>query len=127
MTTRKQEKRRRKRLVHGVPVSDAPQRSAREPRPKPTRPDRRPGGRGTRARRSVPEPSLKRSFRKALLLLGGFFVLMYVLVARNQNRSLLPFVIEGVPVVILAGFMDYYLSKYMWRRFGQAQQAGTRK
>ena len=113
MATKKQQKRRRKRFVHGAPER-APQPTkarAREERPAKAR-----SGRSRFAgQRQFPEPSLRRSIRRAGLVLISLVAIFYLLIDQGKH----PFaaaVAQALPAALLFVPFDYFFGRFMYRR-----------
>jgi hypothetical protein len=123
MPTRKQVKRRRKRLVHGVPER-APQQG--QPAGKSERSSRASrsstsGGKRRFGPRALPVPSWQRSAKRASLLLA-VLVVFYLFTAKN--KSLVPALLaSAVPAAVFVVF-DYYLSRFLYQRMARRSGGG---
>ena len=132
MPTRKQQKRRHKRLVHGS--YDAPMAPEERERRQSERDARRAeraeqqavaakassrSSRG-RTRRQVPEPSWYRSARKGALVLAALTAFFFLAVSK-QDRTVGAYVTTAVIMTGVFIPFDYLMSRFMWRKFGAGQ------
>ena len=125
MPTRKQQKRRRKRFVHGAPerapLPAGSERAEKAPPRAAKRPDRRSRTVSTRAGRKIPEPSLKRSARKA----AGLFVLMtvafWLIDARRHTVSV--YALQSLVPALLFVPLSYYFDRFFHNRLTARQSA----
>jgi len=128
MPTRKQQKRRAKRIVHGTPATGAPneRRPARERAPRAQAPPakgRRGRGLGLRGgQRALPEPSWQRSFKRALIFLPVIIGLFYV---AADDRSVNAIVLPAVLATALFVPVDFWTAR-MTQRLVQKRSGGTR-
>lgn len=112
MTKRRKERERRRRLAH----AEAVPREEREPRP-----ERAPakGTRGSNApvrRKSVPQPSLQRSIKRAALVFVVLTALIYAV--DHGKHSIGADALQASLGAIFFVPFDYLLTRIMYRRLG---------
>jgi hypothetical protein len=133
MATKKQQKRRHKRMVHEgydhAPPAAAPSR--REAVARDAQPDRGGRRRAAPARaprgRAIPEPSLLRSARRGLFVYATLWLALGsgILGGKQEWASAL---IAALPAALLFIPFDYFLGGFMYRRFARrAAQAQAPK
>src|SRR4051812_38319200 len=128
MPTRKQQKRRHKRLVHGS--YDAPmapeererrdsERDARRAEREQQQAEAAKRNRSTRGRgrRQVPEPSWIRSGRKGAIVLAALTAFFFLAI-NEKDRTIGAYVTTAVIMTCVFVPFDYLMSRFMWRKFG---------
>jgi hypothetical protein len=116
VANRKQQKRRAKRIRMGVPEDvtgpvaprERPERAAKTAAPK-------------RRGRSVPVPSLRRSIKRGLIFIGLATAGLYLL--GGSNHPFLPLLLQAVVIMLFFIPFDYYLARFMYRKFGDGAKA----
>ena len=118
MANRKQQKRRAKRLRMGLPEDAA---GPSEPRER--SPERSPKG-SVRPRRGrqVPVPSLRRSIKRGVLFIGIVTAGLYLL--GGSKHPFLPLLLQAVVIMLFFIPFDYYLGRFMYRKFGGGAPGG---
>ena len=124
MATKKQQKRRHKRMVHG-----APERTGQPAKPRPERPEKpaakRPA-RSSRGGRSVPEPSWQRSIKRALLIVYLPLAVLFSLGIFGGTRSLPEGLIGAAPAALFFIPFDYYFGRMLYNRMAKRAAAAKK-
>jgi hypothetical protein len=118
VANRKQQKRRAKRIRMGIPEdatgpsepSDRPVRAAKSAPP-------------ARRGRSVPVPSLRRSIKRGVIFIGLVTAALYLL--GGSKHPFLPLLLQAVVIMLFFIPFDYYLGRFMYRKFGGGAGGGA--
>jgi hypothetical protein len=126
MATRKQQKRRAKRMVHGTPIDE--ERSERTPArtraPRAQAPPAKGRGRGLGLRagqRALPEPSWQRSLKRAAIFLPVIIGLFYI---ASEERTVATIAIPALLATALFVPVDFWTAKMTQR---MVQKRGAKR
>jgi hypothetical protein len=112
VSKRRKERERRRRLAHAEVVP----REEREPRPERTPAKRTRGGGSATRRKTVPQPSIQRSIKRAALVLVVLTALIYA-VDHGKHSIGADALQASIGAVFFVPF-DFLLTRIMYRRLG---------
>ena len=128
MSTRKQQKRRAKRMVHGTPIDEehSERRPARTRAPRAQEPPAKGRGRGRGlglrgGQRALPEASWRRSIKRAAIFLPVIVGLFYI---ASEERSVATIVIPALLATALFVPVDFWTAKMTQR---MVQKRGAKR
>lgn len=114
MTTRKQERRERKRRVHGIDRGPAPTAAPRRPVEREEKAPAR--GRGGRAQKRAPFPSWRRALKRSGIFIAGWLAISIVIAvtSKDASKQALSFALGGAMLLLMIP-LTYYVDRTVWR------------